>query len=127
VVRHLGNTISNSCSLIEELANLAQLNRIERILQQAAAQGIDVNYATGDSGDEAPRVGIRKRRLSGQSAFAAGVGGTSLALLIIRFRSRRAGTTTLCRSAPGIGTELRCVCECDRSVNRSLRKWPGRI
>lgn len=71
MVRHLGNTISNSWSLIEGQANPAQLNRIEPILQQAAAQGIDVNFATGDSGDEAPRVGL----LSGQFAF--------------RYRSRR--------------------------------------
>src|SRR4030095_16581110 len=34
VVRHLGNTISNSWSTIEGLGNPAQFNRIERILQQ---------------------------------------------------------------------------------------------
>jgi subtilase family serine protease len=58
----LGNTISNSWSLIDGQANPAQLNRIERILQQAAAQGIDLTFATGDSGDEAPRVGKRDYR-----------------------------------------------------------------
>jgi len=80
VVRHLGNTISNSWSSIEALANPAQLNRIERILQQAAARGIDVNFATGDAGDEVSRVGIVSVDYPASSPFATGVGGTSLAL-----------------------------------------------
>jgi Predicted protease len=80
VVRHLGNTISNSWSSIEALANPAQLNRIERILQQAAAQGMDVNFATGDFGDEASRIGVTSVDYPASSPFATGVGGTSLAL-----------------------------------------------
>ena len=80
VVRHLGNTISNSWSSIEALGNPAQFNRIERILQQAAAQGIDVNFATGDSGDEVSRVGFVSVDYPASSQFATGVGGTSLAL-----------------------------------------------
>jgi subtilase family serine protease len=80
VVRHLGNTISNSWSGIEALGNPAQFNRIERILQQAAAQGIDVNFATGDAGDEVSRVGFVSVDYPASSPFATGVGGTSLAL-----------------------------------------------
>src|SRR4030095_15604894 len=80
LVRHVGNTISNSWSSIEALANPAQLNRIERILQQAAAQGVDVNFASGDAGDEVSRVGFVSADYPASSQFATGVGGTSLAL-----------------------------------------------
>jgi subtilase family serine protease len=52
VVHRLGNTISNSWSTVEGLGNPAQFNRVNRILQMAAAQGIDVNFASGDFGDE---------------------------------------------------------------------------
>src|SRR5262249_42595752 len=52
VVHHLGNTISNSWSSVEGLGNPAQFDRVNRILQMAAAQGIDANFATGDDGDE---------------------------------------------------------------------------
>jgi subtilase family serine protease len=80
VVRHLGNTISNSWGQPEVLGNPAQLNRIERILQQAAAQGIDVNFASGDAGDEVSRIGVTSADYPASSQFATGVGGTSLAL-----------------------------------------------
>src|SRR5438477_5455851 len=50
VIHHLGNTISNSWGSIEGFGNPAQLNRVERILQMAAAQGIDVNFSSGDFG-----------------------------------------------------------------------------
>jgi len=80
VVHHLGNTISNSWSSIEGLGNPAQFNRINRILQMAAAQGIDVNFATGDFGDFTPTVGFMTVAFPASSPFATGVGGTSLAL-----------------------------------------------
>jgi subtilase family serine protease len=80
VVRHLGNTISNSWSTIEGLGNPAHFDRMERILQQAAAQGIDVNFGTGDFGDETARVGFVSVDYPASSPFATAVGGTSLAL-----------------------------------------------
>jgi len=80
VVRHLGNTISNSWSTIEGLGNPAHFNRMERILEQAAAQGIDVNFGTGDFGDETARVGFVSVDYPASSPFATAVGGTSLAL-----------------------------------------------
>jgi subtilase family serine protease len=51
-----------------------------RILEQAAAQGIDVNFATGDFGDETARVGFVSVDYPASSPFATAVGGTSLAL-----------------------------------------------
>jgi subtilase family serine protease len=80
VVHHLGNTISNSWSTIEGLGNPAQFIRVNRILEMAAAQGIDVNFATGDFGDETVRVGFVSVDFPASSPFATGIGGTSLAL-----------------------------------------------
>lgn len=80
VVHHLGDTISNSWSTIEGFGNPVTLNRVNRILQMAAAQGIDVNFASGDFGDEVVRVGAPRVDFPASSPFATGIGGTSLAL-----------------------------------------------
>ncbi|HXI42978.1 MAG TPA: S53 family peptidase [Bryobacteraceae bacterium] len=80
VVHHLGNTISNSWGSVEGLGNPAQFHRINRILQMAAAQGIDVNFATGDFGDFTPLVGFVTVNFPASSPFATGIGGTSLFL-----------------------------------------------
>src|SRR5215470_7705092 len=87
VVHHLGNTISNSWSSPEGLGNPAQFNRVNRILEQAAVQGIDVNFASADCGDETvvvqgfcPGLPFKTVAFPASSPFATGVGGTSLAL-----------------------------------------------
>src|SRR5579859_2822186 len=80
VVHHLGNTISNSWGSVEGLGNPAQFDRVNRILEMAAAQGIDVNFATGDFGDFTPLVGFVTVNFPASSPFATGVGGTSLFL-----------------------------------------------
>ena len=80
VVHHLGNTISNSWSSLEGLGNPAQFDRVNRILEMAAAQGIDANFASGDDGDETVIVGFKTVAFPASSPFATGVGGTTLAL-----------------------------------------------
>ena len=80
VVHHLGNTISNSWSSIEGIGNPRTLDRVNRILEEAAAQGIDVNFASGDRGDEFNTVGFLSVDFPASSPFATGIGGTSLAL-----------------------------------------------
>ncbi len=80
VVHHLGNTISNSWSSIEGIGNPRTLDRVNRILEMAAAQGIDVNFASGDRGDEFNTVGFLSVDFPASSPFATGIGGTSLAL-----------------------------------------------
>jgi subtilase family serine protease len=80
VIHHLGNTISNSWGSIEGLGNPAQFGRVERILKMAAAQGIDVNFSTGDFGDEVIQVGFVSVQYPASSPNATGIGGTSLAL-----------------------------------------------
>jgi subtilase family serine protease len=80
VVRHLGNVISNSWSSIEIFGNPATHDRMNRILEMAAAEGIDVNFATGDFGDETIRIGIKAVDFPASSPFATAIGGTSLGL-----------------------------------------------
>src|SRR5262249_26057187 len=80
VVHHLGNTISNSWASLEGFGNPQQFSRVNRILEMAAAQGIDVNFASGDFGDETVIVGFQTVDFPASSPFATGVGGTSLAL-----------------------------------------------
>jgi len=80
VVHHLGNTISNSWSSIEGFGNPRTLDRVNRILEMAAAEGIDVNFASGDRGDEFRTVGFLSVDFPASSPFATGIGGTSLAL-----------------------------------------------
>ena len=78
VVHHLGNTISNSWASLEGLGNPAQFSRVNRILEMAAAQGIDVNFASGDFGDDSQVVGFKTVEFPGSSPFATSIGGTSL-------------------------------------------------
>ncbi len=80
VVHHLGNTISNSWASLEGFGNPAQFDRVNRILEMAAAQGIDANFASGDFGDETVVVGFKTVDFPASSPFATGIGGTSLAL-----------------------------------------------
>lgn len=80
VVHHLGNTISNSWSSVEGLGNPAQFIRDNRILQMAAAQGIDVNFSSGDSGDFTLDFGFKTVGFPGSSPFATSIGGTTVAL-----------------------------------------------
>jgi subtilase family serine protease len=80
VVHHLGNTISNGWSIPEGIGNPARLDRVNRILEMAAVQGIDANFASGDFGDEIVRFGFQTVDFPASSPFATGVGGTSLAL-----------------------------------------------
>ena len=80
VVHRLGNVISNSWDILEGFGNPAQLNRDTRILQMAAAQGIDVNFASGDDGDESLSAGFVTVDFPASSPYATGIGGTSLAL-----------------------------------------------
>ena len=80
VVHHYGNTISNSWSTLEGFGNPAHFGRVNRILQMAAAKGIDVNFSSGDDGDERFRAGFITVDFPPSSPFATSIGGTSFAL-----------------------------------------------
>jgi subtilase family serine protease len=79
-VHHLGNVISNSWGSPEAVGNPAGFIRVNRILEMAAAQGIDVNFSSGDFGDFSPALGSATVSFPASSPFATGIGGTSLAL-----------------------------------------------
>ncbi len=80
VIHQLGNTISNSWSTVEGFSNPVTFDRVNRILEIAAAKGIDVNFASGDFGDEVAATGLKTVDFPASSPFATGIGGTSLAL-----------------------------------------------
>ncbi len=80
VLHHLGNVITNSWAGPEAMANPATFNRMNRILEQAAVQGVDVNFSSGDNGDDTVLVGYKSTEFPGSSPYATSVGGTSLAL-----------------------------------------------
>jgi subtilase family serine protease len=80
VIHHLGNVVSNSWGGPEGMANPAVFNRVNRILEQAAVQGVDVNFSSGDNGDDTDLVGFKSAEFPNSSPFATSVGGTSLAL-----------------------------------------------
>ena len=81
VARGLGNTISNSWSNFEGFMSRASVLQMERILKHAAAKGIDVNFSSGDYGNNTPITGgFITVAYPASSPNATGVGGTSLAL-----------------------------------------------
>jgi subtilase family serine protease len=80
VVHHLGNVISNSWGGPEGMANPATFNRMNRILETAALQGMDVNFSSGDNGDDTSLIGYKSAEFPNSSPYATSVGGTSLAL-----------------------------------------------
>ncbi len=81
VVHRYGNTISNSWSTLEGYGNPAQELAMNRILKAAAAQGIDVNFSSGDFGDNhTVGAGFVTVDFPGSSPYATSIGGTSLVL-----------------------------------------------
>ncbi len=80
VARGLGNVVSNSWSTLEGFISPAATATMERILKQAAAKGIDVNFSSGDAGDEILRAGFQTVDYPASSPNATGIGGTSLFL-----------------------------------------------
>jgi subtilase family serine protease len=80
VARGLGNTISNSWSTVEGFGNPRGFDRVNRILMNAAAKGINVNFSSGDFGNNVSRVGFQTVDFPSSSPWATSVGGTSLGL-----------------------------------------------
>ena len=80
VTHHVANIVSNSWGLPLDLAAPGQGSRDNRILMTAAAQGIGVNFSSGDNGDEEARMGYRTVDFPASSPWVNSVGGTSLFL-----------------------------------------------
>jgi subtilase family serine protease len=78
---NLGHVISNSYGLPEALFGAATVKGFEQVLKKAAAAGIDVNFSSGDGGDEgfgAPNAGGQSYPAT--SAYVTAIGGTSIGI-----------------------------------------------
>lgn len=77
----LGNVISNSYGYPEAAWGAYTLSGFDQVLKTAAAQGVAVNFSSGDGGDEgtgAPNVGGASYPAS--SSYVTSIGGTSIGL-----------------------------------------------
>lgn len=72
--------ISNSWSGDESLTDVPTRKAGDSILTVAVAKGISVNFAAGDSGNEAINLGYEDVNYPASSPYATGVGGVSVAL-----------------------------------------------
>jgi subtilase family serine protease len=77
-MHRLGNVISNSYGLPEAASDLATAQMFNHVFKRAAARGIAVNVATGDSGDNGVGTPIGAASIPADSPYATGVGGTSI-------------------------------------------------
>jgi subtilase family serine protease len=73
-------TISNSWEGVEIGTDPEFRAGADDLLAAIAAQGISVNFSSGDSGDEAINFGFSTVDWPASSPFATGIGGTSLSL-----------------------------------------------
>jgi subtilase family serine protease len=80
VVHHVANIVTNSWGLDTDLAAPGQASRDERIFMQAAAQGIGLDFSSGDYGDEQANTGVKSVDYPASSPWVTAVGGTSLFL-----------------------------------------------
>jgi subtilase family serine protease len=80
VVHHLANIVTNSWGLNTDLMDPGRASRDERIFMQAAAEGIGLNFSSGDNGDELANTGVKSVDYPASSPWVNAVGGTSLFL-----------------------------------------------
>ncbi len=80
VDHHLGNVISNSYGGPESQEGLPSNDPFDATLMLAAAEGISVNFSSGDYGDWSPMEGYTDVSYPASSPYATAIGGTSLFL-----------------------------------------------
>ncbi len=80
VSHHRGVVISNSWSGYESLSTPGLRSAFDSLLKEAISIGIDVNFSTGDYGDDVIVLGYADVGYPSSSPYATAVGGTSLAL-----------------------------------------------
>jgi subtilase family serine protease len=80
VDHHLGNVISNSYGSFESQEGLPSNDPFDATLMIAAAEGVTVNFSSGDDGDFSLVEGYTDVSYPASSPYATGVGGTSLFL-----------------------------------------------
>ena len=77
---HLGNVISNSYGEPESQEGLPENDPFDPVLEIAAAEGVSVNFSSGDDGDFTDVEGYKDVSYPASSPYATAVGGTSLFL-----------------------------------------------
>jgi len=78
VQHRLGSVISNSWGLAEADADASTAALFDHVFKHAAARGVAVNVATGDSGDNGVGSPVGAASIPADSPYATGVGGTSI-------------------------------------------------
>jgi subtilase family serine protease len=78
--RHLANIVSNSWGMPEAWASQGEINSLNEMFQQAAAEGIGVYFASGDNGDLDDAIGAKSVGFPDSSPWVTSVGGTSLGI-----------------------------------------------
>jgi subtilase family serine protease len=76
----LGNVISNSWGLPEADGDANTAELFNHVFKRAAARGISVNVATGDSGDNGVGSPVGAASIPADSPYATGIGGTSIGI-----------------------------------------------
>ncbi|WP_200834499.1 S53 family peptidase [Amycolatopsis alkalitolerans] len=80
VAGHTADVISNSYGDAGEDIPASEVRVWNQIAIQAAAEGISVLFSSGDSGDEAARLGTPSADFPASDPWVTAVGGTSLAI-----------------------------------------------
>jgi len=79
-IHHIANIVTNSWGLSSDLMAPGQGSRDNRIFMTAAAEGIGLNFSSGDNGDETVNTGVKSVDFPASSPWVNAVGGTSLFL-----------------------------------------------
>src|SRR5438093_2230019 len=80
VDRHLASIVTNSYGFRTELLPPGFIKPYEDTILQGAAEGITINFSSGDDNDESLVVGYKTVDWPASSPFVTAVGGTSLAV-----------------------------------------------
>jgi subtilase family serine protease len=80
ISHHRGVVVSNSWSGFESGTSAGLRGAFDAILKEAIAIGMDVNFSTGDFGDNVILLGYADVGYPASSPYATSIGGTSLAL-----------------------------------------------
>jgi subtilase family serine protease len=80
ISNHRGVVVSNSWGALESLTSSGLRSAFDSLMKEAISIGIDVNFSTGDDGDEVVVAGYPDVQYPSSSPDATAVGGTSLAI-----------------------------------------------
>jgi subtilase family serine protease len=80
IAAHSANMVSNSYGNAGEDVPATTIQAFNQIAVQAVLEGIGVYFSSGDSGDEAARIGRPEADFSASDPWVTAVGGTSLGI-----------------------------------------------